>query len=262
MSVLMRIATSTRERVATAKAHTPQSVLEAQIADSRQPLDFTQAFTRPGFNIIAEVKLASPSKGPIAPDLDPLTVAADYLAFGAAALSVLTEPDYFNGRLDYLTAIRQAQPGARLLMKDFMLDPYQFFQARLAGADACLLIVAMLTAAELRDYYALAQELGLTPLVEVHNEAEMQAAVDLGASLIGVNNRDLKTLSTDLKTSQRLAPLAPPGAILICESGLSRGEDLKHAQGWGYSGFLIGSHLMATGQPGQALGHLLAAAHD
>jgi indole-3-glycerol phosphate synthase len=262
MSVLNRIAQVTRERVAAEQALIPLSQLEARLPASRQPQDFIQAFAAPGFNVIAEVKLASPSKGPIAPNLKPLDVAADYLSHGAAALSVLTEPSFFKGRLEYLESIRQAQPDARLLMKDFMLDPYQFYQARMAGADACLLIVAMLEPKQLESLYALALELKLTPLVEVHTAAEMQAAVALGAKLIGVNNRNLKTLETDLATSRELASLAPAGTVLICESGLSQGHDLSQAKSWGYSGFLIGSHLMATGLPGPALAALLQEAQN
>lgn len=262
MSVLDKIAAATRERVEAQKARIPQRLLEADIAAARQPHDFGAAFAAPGFNVIAEVKLASPSKGPIAPDLEPVSVAGDYLAQGAAALSVLTEPRFFQGDLSYLSRIRQACPEARLLKKDFMLDPYQFYQARLAGADACLLIVAMLEVNRLKELYALARELGLTPLVEVHTEAEMQVAVNLGADLIGVNNRSLETLVTDLRTSQRLRPLAPPTATLICESGLSRGADLVQARDWGFDGFLIGTHLMATGHPGAALAELLREAGD
>lgn len=264
MSVLNKIAQVTRDRINAEKALMPLSELQAKVSkSSRQPRDFAAVFSQPGFQVIAEVKLASPSKGPIAPQLKPLDVAGDYLSQGAAALSVLTEPTFFQGKLDYLAEIRSAHPEALLLMKDFVVDPYQLYQARYTGADACLLIVAMLTPEELQTFYAEALALGLTPLVEVHTEAEMQAAVALGAKLIGVNNRDLKTLTTDLETSRRLAQLAPAGTTLICESGLSTGEDLRRAQSWGFTGFLIGTHLMATGTPGTALASLLQeAAHD
>lgn len=263
VSVLERIAQATRERVAHEKQQTSLETLKSQLQSApglHQPRDFALAFDRPGYQVIAEVKLASPSRGEIAPELKPLEVAGDYLAHGAAALSVLTEPQFFKGSLEYLRAIRQAFPEALLLMKDFILDAYQLYQGRLAGADACLLIVAMLEPEQLQELYQQALELGLTPLVEVHNAEEMQVALELKASLIGVNNRDLKTLTTDLQTSQRLASLVPAGTRLICESGLSQGQDLKQAASWGYTGFLIGTHFMATGKPGAALAELLSAA--
>jgi indole-3-glycerol phosphate synthase len=262
MSVLNMIAEATRQRVASEKQALPQAELAALAAASRTPFDFKAVFAQPGFQVIAEVKLASPSQGAIAPQLKPVEVARDYLAHGAAALSVLTEPEFFQGNLTYLEAIREAEPEARLLMKDFMLDPYQLYQARVAGADAILLIVAMLEASQLQALYNLALELGLTPLVEVHTASEMEAALALGATLIGVNNRDLKTLQTRLETSQELAQLVPAGTTLICESGLGKGQDLQRAQSWGYHGFLIGTHLMASGKPGLALADLLKQAHN
>ncbi len=261
MSVLNKIAQVTRERIDAEKQVVPLAELKKRvIQDARRPYDFAAVFQQPGYQVIAEVKLASPSKGPIAPDLRPLDVATDYLSHGAAALSVLTEPTFFKGSLDYLADIRKAHSEARLLMKDFVVDPYQLWQGRATGADACLLIVAMLTADELQSFYAQALELKLTPLVEVHTENELKTALKLGAKLIGVNNRDLKTLTTDLQTSRRLAESVADDITLICESGLSTGEDLKAAQSWGYKGFLIGTHLMATGTPGQALADLLQAA--
>lgn len=259
MSVLNKIAEHTRQRLVKAKTLQSLSELQQALANIRPTHDFKAAFAQ-DYSIIAEVKLASPSKGLIAPELDPVNVAGQYLQNGAQALSVLTEPEFFKGDLAYLAAIRQAYPQARLLMKDFILDPYQLYQGRLAGADACLLIVAMLNPDELRALYQQARELSLTPLVEVHNAEEMQIALELGADLIGVNNRNLKNLEIDLHTSRILAQHVPTGITLICESGLSTGTDLKAAKSWGYHGFLIGSHLMASGQPGLALAQLLAAA--
>lgn len=275
MSVLAKIADATHERLKAAQAELPLAALQAKLQQAaeqgqlRPTYDFAAAFAQPpaeqagDFRVIAEVKLASPSQGPIAPDLKPVAVAQDYLAHGATALSVLTEPQFFGGSLAYLQAIREACPDARLLMKDFVLDPYQLLQGRLAGADACLLIVAMLEDQQLQHLHAAALELGLTPLVEVHNQQELERALKLELRLLGVNNRNLKTLSTDLLTSRELAATLPAklrGLPLICESGLSSGQDLKTAASWGYSGFLIGTHLMATGQPGAALAALLQAA--
>lgn len=262
MSVLQRIAAATRERVAQQKTQIPLEELRAALPTARIPHDFRAAFAPAGPHVIAEVKLASPSQGAIAPQADPVAVATDYLAHGATALSVLTEPAFFGGALTSLSRIRAAHPDARLLQKDFFLDAYQLYQARLSGADAILLIVAMLEPDELGALFQLASELRLTALVEVHTAEEMARARALGAGLIGVNNRDLGSLQTELETSRRLRPLAPPAATLICESGLRSGADLRAARSWGYQGFLIGTSLMATGNPGPALAQLLAEAAD
>ena len=260
MSVLNQIAESTRKRIAEAKVQTPATMLEAEI--TRTPADFTGAFLMDDLNVIAEVKLASPSKGDIAPELDPVQVAGDYLANGAAALSVLTEPNYFKGSLEYLRQIREAYPDAKILMKDFLLDEYQLLQARAAGADAVLIIIAMLGKARSKELLDAATEQGLTALVEVHDEAEMQAALEIGAKLVGVNNRDLKTLNTSLETSSRLITMAPNDVTMICESGLEETGQLQHFAGIGYKGFLVGTSLMATGKPGAALAALLGGGHE
>ncbi|MGV3526016.1 MAG: indole-3-glycerol phosphate synthase TrpC [Candidatus Sericytochromatia bacterium] len=260
-NVLARIADSTRVRVAAAQAQEPLAALQARLADLPPTRPFEPLFQRDRLAVIAEVKLASPSQGAIAPQEDPVAVATAYLQHGATALSVLTEPAYFHGDLAYLAAIREAHPDAPLLMKDFILDPYQLLQGRLAGADACLLIVAMLDDASLQALYAYARSLDLTPLVEVHTASELERALALGATLIGVNNRNLQTLEIDLDTSRQLAAQVPAGVTLICESGLRSGADLARARSWGYQGFLVGTHLMASGQPGPALSQLLEEAH-
>ena len=258
VTVLQQIADQVRARMNEAQALVPKAELAAQIDASRVPRDFEKIFTSPGYHVIAEVKLASPSEGVIAPDANPVAVAQDYLAHGAAALSVLTEQDSFRGQLQYLKDIRRAFPDAALLRKDFIVDEYQLLEARVAGADAVLLIVALLGGARTHELLEKARALGLSVLVEVHDAEEMHVALNIGASLIGVNNRNLKTLSISLETSEKLAALvARPGITLISESGLSRGADLKHLASLGYRGFLIGSHFMRTGTPGAALSKIL-----
>ncbi len=256
---LQKIAGLTAERVAKAKAAAPLSALEAMPLYARKPRPVVPAFQQPGYNIIAEVKFASPSEGTIVEDRQPLQVAAGYLAAGATMLSVLTEPLYFKGELDYLAGIRTAHPEALLLRKDFMVDTYQLHEARAYGADAILIIVAMTDAAVTKDLYDGALALGLTPLVEVHDADEMDAALALGAKMIGVNNRNLKTLKTDLNISRELAHQKPDGGVLICESGLSTAADLQSMRAIGYEGFLMGTHFMRKSDPGAALAALKAA---
>lgn len=261
MSVLHRIAEQVLFRIEEDKAD-PERMAELGRAPARRPRDFRQAFLEAGArpHVIAEVKLASPSEGDIALGADPVAVAGDYLRAGARAISVLTERDFFKGSPDYLRAIRRAHPEALLLMKDFVVDEHQLDCAVHDGADAVLLIVALLESLQAgltRAFLLRALGLGLTPLVEVHEEREMQVAVECGARLIGVNNRNLKTLEVSLETSERLAALAPPGATLIAESGLRTPQDLRRLGGVGYRGFLIGTSFMKSGKPGVALAELL-----
>ena len=255
-SFLNTIAELTETRVAAAKRVKPQSVLEAEPLFARQPRGARASFLKTGINIIAEVKFASPSEGDIRHAHDPLPVAAGYLAAGATMLSVLTEPQYFKGSLDYLRDIRAANPEALLLRKDFMVDPYQMLEARAAGADAILLVVAMLPYAQTKDLYDAARALGLTPLVEVHDGEEFGAAVKLGADFVGVNNRNLKTLKIDLEIGRSLAARKPDNAVFICESGLSTAADVEGMKSLGYDGFLMGSHFMRQPDPGAALSRL------
>lgn len=257
MSVLFRIADATRTRVEQQRAQYPEPLLRALIADNAPAHDFAAAFRGPQINVIAEIKYASPSKGPLAMGLQsPEKIAASYLQHGATALSILTEPKWFQGETHYLQDVRSQFPDARLLMKDFVLDPYQLLQARAAGADAVLLMVSLL-GEQVGDYLAQAQELGLTALVEVHDLPELEVALAAKAPLIGVNNRDLRTLEISLETSVQLAPHFPDGVVRISESGLQTRADLERLHALGYHGFLIGSHFMASGDPGPALGKLL-----
>jgi indole-3-glycerol phosphate synthase len=256
VSVLAQIAEATRQRIEGEKKKVSPESLRAKAAGSRRPIDFAAALRATGTNIIAEVKLASPSEGPIGKGLDPIRVAKEYDANGAAAISVLTEPDFFNGKLEYLSEIRKIT-GLPLLMKDFVLDEYQLWQARALGADCCLLIAALL-GPKLPELLGKAQTLGLSALVEVHNEDELEQALTAKAKLIGINNRNLKTLQIDLETSKRLAKRAlANGATIVCESGLKTKKDIDDMRPFGFHGFLIGSSLIKTGHPGKALAELI-----
>jgi len=208
--------------------------------------------------IIAEVKKASPSKGLIRGDFDPVWIAKRYAECGAAAVSVLTEERYFQGSLAYLAAIRGVVD-VPLLRKDFLFDPYQLHEARAFGADAVLLIVAMLEDAELEALSRTAAELDLAVLVEVHDGRELERAIRQGASIIGINNRDLRSFHTTLATTERLAPAAPAGAMVVAESGIDTVDDIARMERAGVHCFLIGESLMRAEDPGAKLAELLKA---
>jgi indole-3-glycerol phosphate synthase len=226
-------------------------------ADETAPArDFSGALKAPGIRIIAEVKKASPSAGVIRPDFDPVSIAADYEEHGAAAISVLTDEHFFQGSLGFLAAIKK-HVRLPLLRKDFTLDAYHLYEARGAEADAVLLIAAVLEDAQLKDYAALAEELGMTALVEVHDEKEMDRCLRLGSKLIGINNRNLKTFKVDLDTSRRLAERITGDVTLVSESGISSTDDIKRLQDAGIGVFLIGETLMREKFPGRKLQELL-----
>ena len=203
-------------------------------------------------NVIAECKRRSPSKGVLAADYDPASIARLYERGGAAAISVLTEPTFFDGALEHLAAVRRAS-SLPLLRKDFIVDDYQLLEARAAGADAILLIVAALEQIELVRLQTRAWELGLAALVEVHDEEELTRAIDSGARVIGVNNRNLRTLQVDIDASDRLAARVPRGVIAVSESGLQSRADLKRLAAAGYRAFLIGERFMTDPDPAQAI---------
>jgi indole-3-glycerol phosphate synthase len=214
--------------------------------------------SRDRISVIAECKRRSPSKGVLRADYDPATIASGYERGGAAAISVLTEPTFFDGSLDDLVAVR-SRVSVPILRKDFIVSEYQLLEARAAGADAVLLIVAALSPQRLRSLADSAGELGLDALVEVHDEEELKVALDNGARSIGVNNRDLRTLAVDVHASEALMARMPSGVIAVSESGLKTPEDLKRLRGLGYHAFLIGERFMVESDPGAALSGLLQA---
>jgi indole-3-glycerol phosphate synthase len=213
------------------------------------------------FNVIAECKRRSPSKGVLAAEYDPVRIARLYEEGGAAAISVLTEPTFFDGALEHLTAVRSAV-SLPLLRKDFIVEEYQLFEARAAGADSVLLIVAALPQVELEGLQRRAWELGLAALVEVHDEEELSRAVDAGARLVGVNNRNLRTLTVAMDASFRLAPRIPSTAIGVSESGLKSRMELETLAAAGYQAFLIGERFMTDPDPAGAIRALIHGSRD
>ena len=211
------------------------------------------------YNVIAECKRRSPSKGVLRGDYDPVAIATGYAQAGAAAISVLTEPSFFDGDLGHLAAVRAAVD-VPIIRKDFIVCEYQLFEALTVGADAVLLIVSALSAPELSSLHRRANELGLDVLVEVHSEDELQMAVDAGAEVIGVNNRNLRTLTVDVYLSETIAAKMPKGIVAVSESGLRTADDLQRLRRMGYSAFLIGERFMTQPDPGAGLAALLAGA--
>jgi indole-3-glycerol phosphate synthase len=206
--------------------------------------------------LIAEVKKASPSKGLIRADFDPVAISRIYEEAGASAISVLTDEKYFQGSLEYLKSIRTAVD-LPLLRKDFVIDEYQIHEARAAGADAVLLIVAALTKGELAEFQEIAWRLGMTALVEVHTAEEMEVAVEIGAKVIGINNRNLQTFETTLDTTMDLASKAPKDSVLVSESGIFSRSDVERVASAGVSAILVGESLMREPDPGLKIRELL-----
>ncbi|WP_432478701.1 indole-3-glycerol phosphate synthase TrpC [Nocardioides sp. GXQ0305] len=248
MSVLDDIVAGVRVDLDRRQQATPVADLRAALADVDPPRDPMPAFRAPGASVIAEVKRRSPSKGDLADIPDPAELARRYAAGGAAAISVLTEERRFGGSLDDLRAVRAAVD-VPLLRKDFMVEPYQLLEARAAGADLALLIVAALDDDTLRRLHDEARGLGLTVLVEVHDEAETERAVALGAELVGVNARNLRTLDVDPDALARLAPLVPDDRVLVAESGITGPDDVATYVGLGARVVLVGEALVRDGDP-------------
>jgi indole-3-glycerol phosphate synthase len=261
MSFLTEIIDKKRVRLESARAGTPIAAMRTRAIDARlqtRPHPLLQALVAaPGINVISEIKRASPSRGEISAAADPVALAQAYERGGAIAISVLTEEDYFHGSLEDLQAVRHAV-SLPLLRKDFIFDEFQVYEAAAAGADAILLIVAALDDESLQHLRSVAEdELGMDALIEVHTEAELQRASDCGASLVGVNNRDLHTFEVSLETSARLIHKAPRDVICISESGLHTADDLRRLKELGYKGFLIGEMLMRAPDTELALRELL-----
>jgi indole-3-glycerol phosphate synthase len=256
--LLRAIVAATERLVEVRREREPAVALERRAAaGSPAGARFERELGMPGrVNVIAECKRRSPSKGVLAPAYDPVMIARQYARGGAAAISVLTEPTFFDGALEHLTAVREAV-SLPLLRKDFVVDEYQLFEARACGADAILLIVAALEQAALVRLQAQAWDLGLAALVEVHDEEELARAIDSGARVIGVNNRDLRTLQVDVDASYRLAARVPSGVIAVSESGLQSLADLDRLASAGYRAFLIGERFMADPDPAGAIRELI-----
>jgi indole-3-glycerol phosphate synthase len=263
-TVLNQIAAGVRRALEVRKQALPEYQLAEFCKSARKPHDFKATLERNEIRAIAEIKFASPSQGAILADgaeRNPVEVARSYLSNGAAALSILTEESYFQGNPKYLSEVRQAFPDARLLMKDFVLEPYQILEGLHLGADAILLIVSLLGEEKTREYQAFAQALGLAALIEVHDETEMGIAKKIRAELVGVNNRNLKDLSISLDTSLRLAAMASDSMTLVSESGIKTSSEVKLLSEMGFSGILVGTSLMKTPDPGRALASLLQGTH-
>jgi indole-3-glycerol phosphate synthase len=230
----------------------PLPVLHEMITQLPLPRDFTAALRRETVALIAEVKKASPSKGVLIADFDPVRIATTYAQNGAAAISVLADERFFQGHMRYLQQVRAAVD-VPLLCKEFVIDPYQVTEARAFGADAVLLIVAALADSQLADLHSLILEQGMTPLVEVHTEAELERALKIGSRLIGINNRDLKTFQVDLETTTRLAQRVPEDFTLVAESGIMNAEDVYRMGQLGAHAVLVGESLVKSGDMGAAV---------
>jgi indole-3-glycerol phosphate synthase len=253
MNILDTIVRDKRDEVARRRAETPRAGLERACAMQPPSRDFAGAL-RPapgGVALIAEVKRASPSRGVLVPDRpwDPVGLARTYAGNGAAAISILTDEKYFQGHLDLLATIRAAVP-VPLLRKDFTIDEYQLWESRAAGADAILLIVAILEPPLLRDLLAAAKGLGLAALVETHTAAELDAALSAGASIVGINNRDLRTFETRLETTLGLLPTIPPGVTVVSESGFGTAADVRRVVTAGAHAVLVGEGLVKAADVG------------
>jgi indole-3-glycerol phosphate synthase len=258
--ILEDIAAAARRRADALKREHPRFELQAQaeaiLKKNGAPVfSFEAALKRAELAFICEVKRASPSKGLIAPDFPYLEIAREYESAGADAVSVLTEPDYFLGSPDYLTAIRR-QASLPLLRKDFIVDEYQLYESKVLGADAVLLICALLETETLRRYLAICDELGLSALVEAHDAVEVRSALDAGARVLGVNNRDLRTFEVDLMNCVRLRSLVPENVLFVAESGIRTAADIKLLRSAGVDAVLVGETLMRSPDKKAALAAL------
>jgi len=261
LATLLEIVAATRQRVDTAKRMADLRALERK-AESYKPRGFYHSLeqkARSGVAVIAELKKASPSRGTIRTTLHFGRIASELERAGATALSVLTEDQFFHGELCNL-AEASAATGLPCLRKDFMVDEFQLIEARANGADAVLLILSALDDSEFVSFHRRSRDLGLDALCEVHNESELERALDLGAEIIGVNNRDLRTFEVDLGTSERLAPKIPASVLRVAESGIQRGEDIRRLRAYGFDAFLVGESLMRADNPGTELAKMLAEA--
>jgi indole-3-glycerol phosphate synthase len=255
-SILEKIVTVKREEVARRKQTRPLPDLAEAIRNKPPARDFRRALQASACAIIAEVKRRSPSRGLLRADFDPVRIALEYESHGAAAISILTDEPFFGGSDADLSAVGNAVT-LPVLRKEFIIDPYQIHETRAIGADALLLIAAILTEVQLREYRELAASLGLAALVEVRDGTELEKALGAGAEIIGINNRDLKTFQTDLQTTLALAPLIPADRIAVSESGIRNRQDIEILTKAGIRAFLIGETLIAAPEIGPKLEELL-----
>jgi len=244
--MLEKIVAQKRKDVEQRKKMLPLSCLKECIAQQKPPLDFALALKGNHMRLIAEVKQASPSRGVLNPNFNPTKLAKTYAEGGAAAISVLTEENYFKGSIDYLAAIREVVR-LPLLRKDFIFDPYQVYESRAYGADALLLIATILSRPQLEELLSLSHSLGLRCLVEVHKENEVERALRSKAGIIGINNRDLATFNIDINTTRRLRPLIPQTRIVVSESGIKTRSDTEKLKEWGVNAILVGETLVTAG---------------
>lgn len=259
--LLSAIVASTRRAVQVRAESVPFAEVERRAVSVKvTPGAFRAAIsTADRCNVIAECKRRSPSRGVLRPSYDPAAIAGSYEANGAAAISVLTEPAFFDGSIDHLAAVRAAVR-LPILRKDFIVDRYQILEAKALGANAILLIAAALSPVELKTLHARAREQGLDVLVEVHALDELPAALDAGAQIVGVNNRNLRTLAVSVEQSEQFVGMLPQGVVAVVESGLKSSDDLVRLRAMGYVAFLIGERFMTAADPGQALAAMLKGA--
>ena len=243
MTVLDKICADKRVHIKERQSAIPLSEITRHAKEAPPPRGFINALKTKKLGLIAEVKKASPSKGIIRADFNPAIIAAAYQSGGATCLSVLTDEPYFQGKDEYLTAVKNAV-SLPILRKDFMLDEYQIIESRALGADCILLIMAALTDDDALHLYKTATSLGMDSLIEIHDEDELRRALKLSPAMIGVNNRSLKTLNVDLKTGHELGPKIPNGILKVAESGIDTNDDIKSFQSAGYTAFLVGESLM------------------
>lgn len=257
-TVLDRIVADKREELAAAQRAVPFAELKARLHEAPPPRRFVDALRREGVSLIAEVKKASPSRGLLRADFDHLALARAYADAGAAAISVLTDKRHFQGSLAHLEAIRAALPdGPPLLRKDFLFDHYQLYEARVHGADAVLLIAAVLNSALLAQLIGLATALDMAALVEVHDELELERALMASAALVGINNRDLRTFEVDLATTERLRPGIPEGVTVVAESGVFTRADVERLAALPVDAVLVGEALVTASDPAAKVRELL-----
>ena len=259
MTILEQLADHARQRTEQAKrALPPEEIRHQALSLPKGDFPFQQALKKPGVSFICECKKASPSKGLIAPNFPYLEIAKEYETAGADCISVLTEPKWFLGNDEYLKEIAEAVL-IPCLRKDFTVDEYQIYQAKVLGASAVLLICSVLTESQMKDYIRICDELGLSALAEVHDEQEVQTAINAGARIIGVNNRNLKDFSVDTDNSRRLRELIPPGVLFVSESGVRTAEDVETLRKIGADAVLIGETLMRASDKRAKLAELRGA---